>query len=257
MAEYLAEVDTIAANPVAPTFENTLDALERSGEAFHRVTAVYDVWSTGMNLGEFQAVEREMGRGSRHSTTPSRRTRGCSTASKQCIGTHRGRGWPGITTRASCAQAARLAGSSKTRVSSINERLAELYAHFSQNLLADEAGRVLLLDSRADLAGLSDKQCAAAASAAADLGHPGKWAILNTRSAMDPFLTYAERRDLREAVWRSYYNRCNNAIPATTRPLSRKSSRCALSARGFWGIPRTRIGGSRTAWRAPRKMPWA
>jgi len=210
MAEYLAEVDTIAANPVAPTFENTLDALERSGEAFHRVTAVYDVWSTGMNLGEFQAVEREMG--PRIAAFHDAVTQNARLFDRiEAVYRHAPRArlaWHYYTSFVRAG--ARLAGSSKTRVSSINERLAELYAHFSQNLLADEAGRVLLLDSRADLAGLSDKQCAAAASAAADLGHPGKWAILNTRSAMDPFLTYAERRDLREAVWRSYYNRCNN-----------------------------------------------
>ena len=105
---------------------------------------------------------------------------------------------------------AKLDAAAKARVAAINERLASLFAGFGQNLLADEAGHALYVTDRADLAGLPEAECAAAAAAAAALGRPGEWAILNTRSAMDPFLTYAERRDLRESVWRTYYRRGNN-----------------------------------------------
>ena len=59
MAENLAEIDKIA-NPAPPTFENTIDALERAGRTLDRVIAVYGVWSSTMNTPEFQAVEREM-----------------------------------------------------------------------------------------------------------------------------------------------------------------------------------------------------
>ena len=60
MAENLREVEKIAANPTPPTFDNTLLALERSGQTFNRVNALYDIWSSSMNTGEFQSVEREM-----------------------------------------------------------------------------------------------------------------------------------------------------------------------------------------------------
>src|ERR1700726_4930796 len=60
MAENLAEIDKISQNPAAPTFENTIAALERSGHPFNRVSAIYGVWSSTMNTGEFQAVEREL-----------------------------------------------------------------------------------------------------------------------------------------------------------------------------------------------------
>ena len=61
MAEKLLEIERIAADPAAPTFDNTLVALERAGRTFSRVNAIYDIWASSMNTGEFQAVEREMG----------------------------------------------------------------------------------------------------------------------------------------------------------------------------------------------------
>jgi peptidyl-dipeptidase Dcp len=105
---------------------------------------------------------------------------------------------------------AKLDAPAKRRVAEINERLATLFANFSQNLLADEAGYVLYLKNENDLAGLPEPLRAAARSAATARGHAGEWAILNTRSSMDPFLTYAGRRDLREKVWRAYYSRGDN-----------------------------------------------
>jgi peptidyl-dipeptidase Dcp len=105
---------------------------------------------------------------------------------------------------------AKLSPAAKARVAAINERLAALFANFSQNLLADEADHVLYLGAEQDLAGLPQPLRAAARSAAAARGHGTEWAILNTRSSMDPFLTYSDRRDLREKVWRTYYSRGDN-----------------------------------------------
>src|SRR5262249_25110961 len=102
---------------------------------------------------------------------------------------------------------AKLDAPAKARLSEINQRLATLYTKFSQNLLADETDYVLYLDKAEDLAGLPDSLRQAAAAAAEQRGQKGKWAILNTRSSMEPFLTYSDRRDLREKVWRTYYSR--------------------------------------------------
>lgn len=220
MAEKLLEIDKIAANPAAPTFENTLVELERAGRTFDRVNAIYDIWAGSMNTGDFQAVEREM----------SPRIAAFHDAITQNAGLfarieaiHRESLQPTAEARAPARQrlcwyyctkfvraGARLDPARKIRVGAINERLASLFASFSQNLLADEADHALFVTSRADLKGLPEAECAAAASAATALGRPGQWAILNTRSAMDPYLTYAERRDLRETVWRTYYSRGSN-----------------------------------------------
>jgi peptidyl-dipeptidase Dcp len=220
MAEKLQEVERIAVNPDAPTFENTLVALERSGHAFKRVNALYDIWSSNLNTGDFRAVEREMGPkiAAFHDAIVQNvplfgRIEAVYRQSTGAVGEH----WTPVQKRlcwhyytSFVREGARLDAGAKSRVAAINERLASLFAEFSQNLLAEEAEHVLFLTDAADLKGLPDAECAAAAAAAAALGRPNQWAILNTRSAMDPFLTHAERRDLREIVWRTYYNRGNN-----------------------------------------------
>ncbi len=99
---------------------------------------------------------------------------------------------------------AKLDAAAKKRLSEINQRLATLYTTFGQNLLADEEGHALMLDKEADLAGLPDSVRAGAAAAAEARGQKGKWAITNTRSSVEPFLTYSTRADLREKVWQSF-----------------------------------------------------
>jgi peptidyl-dipeptidase Dcp len=220
MAEKLLEIDKIAANPAAPTFDNTLLELERAGRTFDRVHAIYDIWATSMNTGDFQAVEREMS--PRIAAFHDAITQNSGLFAR-IEGIYRESLQPSAQVRAPAQQrlcwyyytkfvraGATLDAGRKMRVGAINERLASLFAGFSQNLLADEANHALFVTSRADLEGLPEAECAAAASAAAMLGRPGQWAILNTRSAMEPYLTYAERRDLRETVWRTYYSRGSN-----------------------------------------------
>jgi len=217
MDEHLAEVELIAADAAPPGFENTILALERAGQTFRRVAAVYAVWASTLNTGAFQAVETEM------------EPKIAAYASK--IYQHSGLfarvdavyRSPGFAALDPVQQrlvwfhhthfvraGAQLDVPGKARVAAINERLATLYASFSQHLLADEAGHVLYLRHADELAGLPESIRAAAAAAAAEREHPGEWAVLNTRSSMEPFLTYSARRDLRERVWRTYYSRCDN-----------------------------------------------
>src|SRR5262249_1541266 len=73
----------------------------------------------------------------------------------------------------------------------------------------DEAGYVTYLKEK-DLSGLPQVVRDAAAAAAEEKGHKGEWAILNTRSSVEPFLTYSDRRDLREKVWQNFVTRGDN-----------------------------------------------
>jgi peptidyl-dipeptidase Dcp len=215
MAENLAEIDAIARSPAAATFDNTIAALERSGRQFRRVNAIYSVWSSTMSTADFQAVERDMqpklaafsdkiyqnaALFARIAAVYAARENLAPLQQRLCWFYHTN------FVRAG----AQLDAAAKRRVAEINERLATLFANFSQNLLADEAGHALYLKNEQDLAGLPEPLRAAARSAAAARGHQDEWAILNTRSSMDPFLTYADRRDLREKVWRTYYSRGDN-----------------------------------------------
>src|SRR5204862_533586 len=105
---------------------------------------------------------------------------------------------------------ARLNTQAKARLSQINQQLAGVYTHFSQNVLAEENDQFLELKTEADLAGLSQSLRDAAAEAAKTKKLAGSWVIMNTRSSIDPFLTYSDRRDLREKAWRMFVNRGDN-----------------------------------------------
>ena len=213
--ENLAEIERIARNPATPDFANTITALERSGRTLNRVNAIYGVWSTTMSTAEFQAVERDMQpklaafSDKIYQNVPLfARIAAVYRDSAKLSPLQQRLCWFYHTNFVRAG--ANLDAPAKRQVAKINERLAALFANFSQNLLADETGHVLYLKNEAHLAGLPEPLRAAARSAAAARGHVGEWAILNTRSSMDPFLTYAQRRDLREKVWRAYYSRGDN-----------------------------------------------
>ncbi|HSM12505.1 MAG TPA: M3 family metallopeptidase [Thermoanaerobaculia bacterium] len=216
MAEQLAEVDAIAAQAEAPSFDNTIAALERSGRLLDRVTTVYGVFSSTMSSPGFQAVERDM--------APKLAALGDQITQNEKLfariaAVYEARESSGLTPEQQrlvwldytnfVRAGAKLDAAAKARLSEINQRLAGLYTQFSQNVLAEETDYVLYLDE-GDLAGLPDSLRSAAAAAAAERGQEGKYAILNTRSSMEPFLVYSDRRDLREKVWRTYYSRGDN-----------------------------------------------
>ncbi|HEY2942599.1 MAG TPA: M3 family metallopeptidase, partial [Vicinamibacteria bacterium] len=214
MAEQLAEVDKIASDPAPPTFENTLAALERSGRTLDRVATIFGVYSGTMSTPDFQKVEEEMA--PKLAAFSDQITQN-EKLFKRIAAVYEARDAAGLTAEQKrlawldytnfVRAGAKLDPAAKKRLSEINQRLASLYTKFSQNLLADEADYVLFLDKEPDLAGLPDSLRSAAAAAADQRGQKGKWAVLNTRSSMEPFLTYSDRRDLREKVWRTFYSR--------------------------------------------------
>ena len=217
MAENLVEVDRIANNPAAPTFENTIVALERSGRTLDRVANIYGIWSSTMNGPEFQAVEREMApklaafsdKITQNEALFRRIESVYNSPQKSQLTPEQQRlVWLDYTNFVRAG--AKLDRPAKARLSEINQKLATLFTNFSQNVLADETNLYLVLDKESDLAGLPQSLRDAAAAAATAKGQPGKWVITNTRSSIDPFLTYSDRRDLREKAWRLFVNRGDN-----------------------------------------------
>jgi peptidyl-dipeptidase Dcp len=218
MAENLAEIDKIAADKSAPTFENTIAALERAGGEFDRVTTVYGVWSSTMNSPEFNAVQREMaprlaafGDKITQNEALFKRIEAVynSPGKKKWTPEQQRLTWLYYTNFV--RSGARLDATAKARLSEINQKLAGHYTNFNQHLLSDENDLFLVLKSEDELAGLPPSLRDAAAQAAASKKQPaGTWVILNTRSSVDPFLTYSDRRELREKVWRMFVNRGDN-----------------------------------------------
>jgi peptidyl-dipeptidase Dcp len=217
MDENRKEIAAIAGDAAAPTFENTIAAMEDSGRTFNNVQTVFGVWSTAMNDAAFQAVEREMAPKlaafsdeiTQNEKLFKRIEAVYNSPEKSKMTPEQQRlVWRIYTTFVRAG--AKLDGPSKKRLSEINQRLATLYTTFSQNVLADEENNALILDKEGDLTGLPDSVRVSAAAAAEARGAKGKWAVNNTRSATDPFLTYSTRDDLREKVWKNFVNRGDN-----------------------------------------------
>jgi peptidyl-dipeptidase Dcp len=210
-----AEIDAIADNRAAPTFDNTIAALERSGAMMNRVQTFYGIWSGTLSTPEIRAIETEMEpKLSAHSDITLqneklfKRIEAVYEARASLTPEQQRLAW--LYWNRFVRAGAKLSAKDKARVAEINQELAGLFTSFSQNLLADETDYVLYLRTESELAGLPDDLRAAMAAAAEERGHKGEWAITNTRSSMDPFLTYSQRRDLREKVWRTYYSRGDN-----------------------------------------------
>jgi peptidyl-dipeptidase Dcp len=212
------EIHAIANNPEAPTFENTLAALEDTGRTLNDVETLYGIWGSTLSGPEFQAIEREMAPKlaafadeiTQNEKLFQRIEAVYNSPDKAKLTPEQQRlAWVYYTRFV--RSGAKLDATAKKRMSDINQRLASLYTGFSQNVLADEENYTVVLESEADLAGLPESVRAGAAAAAEARGQKGKWVITNTRSSMEPFLTYSDKRELREKVWRNYVNRGDNA----------------------------------------------
>jgi len=216
MAENLGEVEKIAKDSAAPSFENTIAELERSGRTLDRVTTIYGVWAGTMASPEFQVVQREMAPKLAAFNDQITQNEALfkrieavynSPAKKKLTPEQQRLSWLYYTNFV--RSGAKLGSEAKARLSQINQELAGLFTHFSQNVLAEENDQYILLTSDAELAGLPQSVRDGAAAAAVTKKQTG-WLIQNTRSSIDPFLTYSNRRDLREKAWRMFVNRGDN-----------------------------------------------
>ncbi len=217
MAQNLAEIDAIANNPAPPTFDNTIVALERAGQTLGRVQTVYGVWTANLNTADVQAVDAEMSPKLAafqdkitQNTKLFARIEAVYDAPAKAKLTPEQQRLVWFYWNSFRLQGAELAPGPKAELSKINQELAGLYTRFSQNELSDEETYALTLTSRDQLAGLPQPQIDAAAAEATRRGKPGQWVIANTRSSMEPFLTYASNRGLREQGWRMWIMRGDN-----------------------------------------------
>jgi peptidyl-dipeptidase Dcp len=214
MERHRAEIAAIVSNPDAPTFANTIEALERAGEALGRVASTFGNWNACDTSDTRQAIEREIVPVlTRHSMAivtdaalfaridalwQAREKLGLNAEQEMVLEDYH---------RSFVRAGAALDDTGKARMTEIAARLSELYTQFSQNILNDEKAFQLVLEGERDLAGLPDFVRAGAAQAAADRGLEGKYVITLARSSVEPFLTFSERRDLREQAYRAYISR--------------------------------------------------
>jgi len=226
LAAHGAEIDAIATLPDPPTFDNTAAALDRSGRLLGRIEAVFRGLCASCTSPELQAVERRMApRLAAHWASIQRDPR---LFARLDALVERGEGLAlDAEQRRLLARLhldARLAGAhlappAQERLGRIVERQAALSTQFAQNVLAEEQ-QCLWLESEADLAGLPPSLIDAARAAAAERGRPQAWAITLARSAVVPFTTFSERRDLRERAFRLWKGRGASPGEYDNRPLA-------------------------------------
>jgi peptidyl-dipeptidase Dcp len=217
MIAHLAEIDSIAGNPAPATFRNVIVPLETAGEALSRTNALF--WNlAGANTNDMiKALEREISPLlSRHwsriaqnkllfsridSVWENERTH-LDAEAYRVLEDH----WKGFV-----KAGAKLDDSGQKRLAEINERLAGLGTAFGQNVLTDESSWSLVLKESEDLAGLPDWLLSAMSEAARLHGAPEGWAVTLSRSIIEPFLTFSQRRDLREQAFRAWIARGEGA----------------------------------------------
>jgi peptidyl-dipeptidase Dcp len=225
LAGHRAELDAIAAAKAAPTFANTIEALERSGRALEKVANVFFVLA-GADTGDaLEAVERDISPLlARHSNAlylnaPLFARIADLYARRAALGLspEQDRVLERYHTRFVRAGAG-LEKPAQDRLATINEQLATLGTQFGQNVLADEKAYALILDE-ADLAGLPGFARDNARAAAEERGHKGKFAITLARSSCESFLQFSSRRDLREKVFQAWISRGENGDATDNRAL--------------------------------------
>ncbi len=223
---HLAEIEAIANNPAEPTFENTVLALELAGELLGRVSNIFWNLASAHTNDALQALERQLSPVlSRHYSAITmnralfaridalyrkRDDLGLDAEARRVLE---------LTWKSFVKSGAKLDEVEQQRLATINERLAALGTAFSQNVLADEADYALILERDEDLAGLPGSLIASMGAAAEERGSPGKHAVTLSRSIVEPFLTFSERRDLRKTAFGAWIARGEAAAARDNRPL--------------------------------------
>ncbi len=239
MADMRAEVAAVRDNAEPATFENVHVAMMRAGDKIERLYSYWGVQTSNLSSPEVQALEAEWepklsaffdeltldpALFARYKAVyDNRATLNLDAQQKRIVER---------TYENYVRNGAALDPAAKTRLTAINSELAGLFASFGAKLLADEETSILISDE-ARLAGLEPSFKASLAAAATAGGHPGQWAIKNTRSSVQPVLQYAQDRGLREQVWRAFTMRGDNGNANDTkatiaRILALRQERAAL-----------------------------
>jgi len=228
-AEHISELQTIVDQTEAPSFDNTLAAFDRIGRQLGRVASVFYNLTASATNPELQAVQLALAAPLSAHFSAVYMNAGLFA---RVDALHARRGELGLTPEQQrllervhldfVRAGARLAPADQQRYAQVMEELAALTTQFAQNVLHDESSYQLLLNDETDLAGLPDFVRAAARQAASERGLGSGWAITLSRSLIVPFLTFSQRRDLRETAWRAWVGRGEHAGEHDNREVARR-----------------------------------
>jgi peptidyl-dipeptidase Dcp len=209
------EIQAITNNTQPATFQNTFVPLQNAGRQLSRVNTLFSVMTNNMNSPEYQALDREW---SPRLAAASDEITFNEELFRRISAVYQSREQAGLTpeqqrlvarTYAQFLRAgAQLNTEQKAELGRINQQLAGLFSDFATKVLNDE-NTWIHIQNEAELAGLPESLRAAYRNAAQERGLSG-WAVVNTRSSVDPFLTFADNRALRDRVWNQFKMRGDN-----------------------------------------------
>ncbi|WP_461637512.1 M3 family metallopeptidase [Labilibaculum euxinus] len=217
MKQGRAEIDAIANNTEAPTFENTIEAMDKAGQLLTKVSNVFFNLSGSDTNDSIQALSKRL--------APELTKYGADidlneNLFKRVKAVYEQKDALNLDVEANTLLektykgfvrgGADLDAGKKAKLRAIDEKLSLLTLQFGENQLAENNAFVLLIDNEDDLAGLPESVKAAAAETATAKGEDGKWAFTLDKPSMLPFLQYADNRELRKKIYMGYVNRCNN-----------------------------------------------
>lgn len=217
MKEQLAEVEAIIGNAETPTFQNTILPFDKSGETLDRVSNVFFNLNECLTNDEMiKIAETVLPLLSKHSDSIMMNPK----LFERIDYVYQHRNEMGLDDQQIrvvekyeqdfVRNGAALPADKQEELSKINEQLSTLSLQFGNNLLKENAGYKLIIENEADLAGLPQTSIDAAAEQAKADSIEGKWVFTLSKPSLIPFLQFSERRDLREQMYKAYYNRGDN-----------------------------------------------
>ena len=227
MAEQKKEIAAITASAEAPTFANTVEALERSGAFLARVSGVFGNMTSSHTNEALQQIDKDM--------APRLAQHGDDIALDAALFARVKAVYDGKGTLALTPEEARLLDETykdfvrggaalpadkQARLRQINEELSVLSVQFGENVLKENNRFELVIDAEADLAGLPPAVVAGAADAARERGKPGRWVFTLHKPSLIPFLQFSEKRELREKMFKAYVGRGANGNELDNRAMA-------------------------------------
>ncbi len=215
--EQRAEIKSIINNPKEPTFENTIKALEYSGQLLTNVNRVFGALNSANTNDTLQAISRELSPiASKHNDDINlndslfQKVKSVYDNKDKFKLTDEEKKVLDDTYKGFVRSGAGLSPEDKDKLRKINEKLSILSVQFGQNLLAETNGFKLIIDNQEDLTGIPEGVRTQAASMAKSLNMDGKWVFTLQVPSMTPFLQYSDRRDLREKLFTGYFMKGDN-----------------------------------------------
>ena len=238
------EIEAIASSGEAPTFDNTIVAMERSGELLTRVSNVFYNLTSAYTNDEMQEIAREVA-----PMLSEHRDNILLNADlfERVKAVYENRGSLDLTAEQNKLVeeyykmfergGAHLNDADKEELRKINERLSLLSVRFGENVLKENNRFEMVIDDQADLAGLPEGQINAAAEAAEERGHANKWVFTLHKPSLIPFLQYSEKRDLREKMLKAYINRGNHDDELDNKDIAAEMVSLRIKRANLLGYP--------------------